>query len=57
MLFAGSPESGHTFIVDFLKCTDMVFSQIGLPGREGKWFQSNCITIGFGVPRVGRREG
>ena len=45
MLFSGSPESGHTLVVDFLECTEIAFSRICLPGREGKLFQSNCHRI------------
>ena len=38
ILCSGSPESGHTFVVDFLECTEMAFSHISLPEREGKLF-------------------
>ena len=39
-MFSGSLESGHTFVVGFLECTEFASS---LPGREGKSFQSNCL--------------
>ena len=56
MLFSGSSESGHT-LVDFLECTEMALSQICLPGKEGKLFQSNCLITGFSAPWTGRRVG
>ena len=57
MLFSGSPESGHTLAMDFLECIAFAFGLICLPGREGKLFQSNCLTIGFSVSWVGRMVG
>ena len=50
MLFSGSPGSGYTLLVDFLESTEITFGQISLQGREGKLFQSNCLTTAFGVP-------
>ena len=57
MMFSGSPESGHTFVADFVECTEIAFGQICFAGREGKLFQSNCLTTGFSVPWAGRRVG
>ena len=57
MLFSGSPESGHTLVVEFLECTAITFGWISLPGGEGKLFQSNLLTTCFSVPWVGRRVG
>ena len=46
-----------TLVADFLECTEIAFGQVCLPGREGKLFQSNCLTTGFSVPWEGRRVG
>ena len=57
MLFYDYPESGHTLVMDFLECTEIAIGQICFPEREGKLFQSNCLSTGFSVPWVGIREG
>ena len=46
-MLSGSPESGHTLVVDFLECTEIAFGRICLPRREGKLFQST----------IGRKKG
>ena len=46
-----------TLVAEFLECTEIAFGWICLPRREGKLFQSNCLTTGFSVPWAGTRVG
>ena len=63
MLFSGSPASGHMLVamrllsLRFWNALRLLSVRFCLPGREGKLFQSNCLTTGFSVSWVGRRGG
>ena len=56
MSFSGSPESGHTLVTDFLECTEIAFSWICLPGREGRFFFRKTASQQDSVYH-GREEG
>ena len=50
MLFSGLPESRRTLVPCLVEWSDVTLGQLCIPVREGKLFQSKCLTTWFSVP-------